>query len=328
MLLGLTSQPSELEKTIRNLPGGGTFNDGSTIFEWGKVERLLSAGPITPMVAPKVLTSGQKYICHLDHLPAKRRKELELRFHLQDGSITGSLSDTKADLLVIADSGQTFLISYKSEQATAKLGQVSTEAKYGHAKLCGGLPAEFAKDLYSPTMIRANDTALSVDQFAKISNSDRRYAYIKHHDSATWKVEVKRCMHEAEQQLAQFGKTLSNDRASFIAFVGSVLGGSSKDNPDFHISLGSRLIQLTRVLHDLRQDEWSISSKDSSTPNKPALLINVSGPKGAYCLTRIEPAFDGAEADVSQTKGVIFYFQQFPREKTGSYKSLLLDIGK
>jgi hypothetical protein len=72
--------------------------------------------------------------------------------------------------------------------------------------------------------------------------------------------------------------------------------------------------------------EWS---RRASGMGKDSWLIYVTLSKKRYLVTKIEPSFDGHEANVSQTKGVIYYFQEGSGARTaaeGSVWDLLSDV--
>jgi hypothetical protein len=68
------------------------------------------------------------------------------------------------------------------------------------------------------------------------------------------------------------------------------------------------------------------------------LIIWLVFPERKYCLTKIEPAFDGGyDMKASQTKGIQYYFQHWPtnsvRKSIGyedvyDFKQFLLDISQ
>ena len=48
---------------------------------------------------------------------------------------------------------------------------------------------------------------------------------------------------------------------------------------------------------------------------KKSLLVSIKIKNQIYGLTKIEPSFDGWRDVVSQTKGIIFYFQEYSENK-------------
>jgi len=316
--------PDQLIQKFRTQPDGGTFYDGQTHFEWGNINMLVS-GRFHRRARVTRITDKPKYVYHLDRLPQARRVALEEMHSLTHGSISGSLTSSKADALVVDGVGQIFLISFKEIEGQAKLGQVSADTTYGAASLDGGIDDLDVAKLPVPARVSASDTALSAESFQKISIKDQKLAYYKKHHASSWKKYVDERSNAARTNLREFAAKLSSDRVSFLEFVGSALAGSSKESHDFYIVLGNEIIQLHKILDELALPHWSVKTTDASTARKHAVLLTVSDGKSTYVLTRIEQSFEGAKAKVSQTKGIIFHFQQHPQVGL-NYKQLLLDL--
>lgn len=316
--------PDQVFQQFRIQPDGGTFHDGETQFEWGNIKTLVS-GRFHRRAKVTRITDEPKYVYHLDRLPRARRVALEETHSLSHGSISGSLTSAKADVLVVDGAGQTFLISFKEIEGQAKLGQVSADTTYGAASLDGGIDDLDVATLPVPDQISASDTALSAGSFQKLSSKDQKLAYYKKNHASSWKRYVDERSSAARLNLREFAAKLASDRASFLEFVGSALAGSSKRSRDFYIVLGNEVIQLHKVLSELAMPHWSVQATDASTARKHAVLLKVSDGKSTYVLTRIEQSFEGARVNVSQTKGIIFHFQQYPQIGL-NYKRLLLDL--
>lgn len=323
-IAGHSVLPDAVIKEFRRSRRGGTFCDGVADFEWGNIKSLI-AGDLHAEARVSTVTDEPRFIYHLDRLPKMRRKFIEERHLLPSRSISGSLTDSKADVLIVDKSGKVFMVSFKELEGNSKLGQVSADTEYGAAKLEGGLGDLDVASLPIPTKIDSSDTELTASEFAKATAKDKKLAYYKKNHSKAWNEYVARRSMAARRNLELCGLTLCEDRYSFIEFLGKVLGGTSRESGDFHIVLGDELVHLQTVLGKLSDARWQITMSDSSTKGKHAILLTVNDGVHSYSLTRIEQSFEGAKADVIQTKGIIFHFQQHPRSGM-NYKQLLLDL--
>jgi hypothetical protein len=318
-------KPDRVFQEFHKAPHGGTFHDGRTSFEWGNIKTLLAESTDERVKTVNVTTSAAR-IYHLDRLKKSRREEIEQSHSLRTGSIAGSLSSCKADVLIIDQRGKPFFISFKQIEGTAKLGQVSTKTTYGAATLKGGIDDLDMGELGIPTKFDHRSTSLSADSFAKVTLKDQKIAYLKRNHASEWKKYVGKRSSEATRQLRKFAKVMCSDRNSFIEFVGTTLAGSLRDSPDFFIVIGGEMVQVQAVLKALRCPKWHVTTSDASTPKKDAILLTVrEGTRTAYTLTRIEHSFEGSHPKVSQTKGIIYHFQQHPSAGR-NYKKLLLDL--
>jgi len=317
-------EPDTVFREFRYAPHGGTFHDGRIHFEWGNIKTLIS-GRTHKGVKTVNVTTNAVHIYHLDRLKKPRRKEIERSHSLKSGSISGSLSSSKADVLIIDRKGKPFFISFKEIEGQAKLGQLSADTAYGAATLDGGIDDLDTEALPIPASFDHRSTSLSAESFARISSKDQKLAYFKRNHPSQWSKYVDRRTSEAANQLREFARVLCNDRKSFIEFVGTTFAGSLRDSPDFFIVIGDELIQLQAVLNELRTARWRVTTCDASTPKKHAILLKVCDATSTYTLTRIEQSFEGSRSKVSQTKGIVYHFQQHP--KTGlNYKKLLSDL--
>lgn len=319
-----STSPSQVLQQFQIQPDGGTFYDGFTQFEWGNIKTLVS-GSFHRNAKLTQITNTPKYIYHLDRLPQSRREQLERAHALAPGLISGSLAKSKADVLLVDQNGQKFFVSFKEIEGKSKLGQVSADTTYGAASLDGGIDDLDVNKLPVPAQFSASDTALATDAFEKLSNKDQKLAYYKKHFASNWKLYVDARSAAAKTNLRQFATMMTSDRTSFLDFVGTTLAGALKGSSDFYIVLGDEVINLNKVLASLSMPRWIIGTADASTAKKHAVLLTVSDARAKYVLTRIEQSFEGAKADVSQTKGIIFHFQQHPEDGM-NYKQLLLDL--
>jgi hypothetical protein len=89
--------------------------------------------------------------------------------------------------------------------------------------------------------------------------------------------------------------------------------------------------RLDRAMEQLRHEpgvevQWS---RKLSQSGKPSWFVRALVSNRRYLVTKIEPSFDGARPNVSQTKGVIYYFQEGSRYKGPGERSvwnLLADL--
>lgn len=315
--------PNLVMKEFENLPGGGTFQDESITFEWGNISTLVE-GKFHKSVRTIKITESAVSIYHLDRLKKIRRQEIESLHSLREGAISGSLSESKADVLVIDIDGRPYFVSFKEIEGQAKLGQVSADTQYGLTSLDGGINDFDISVLPIPLEFDHKQTKLSSKDFTNATDKDKKLAYYKKHHSKSWNVYVQQRNDTAAADLRKFAHALCEDRESFIEFVGITFAGSLRDSEDFYLVIGDEVVKFATVLSNLSSPRWQVTTCDASTNGKHAILINVCDDKSAYTLTRIEQSFEGGKADVIQTKGIIFHFQQHPREGM-TYKRLLLD---
>lgn len=319
-------EPDRVFKEFRHSPLGGTFSDGRIQFEWGNINTLVSSRIHRSAKTVKI-TANAKHIYHLDRLKKSRRQVIESTHSLPPGSITGSLSSSKADVLIVDHTGKKYFVSFKEIEGQAKLGQLSAETKFGMASLDGGIDDLDTKTLPIPKNFDYKSTSLSAESFAGVSSKDQKLAYFKKNHHSDWSSYVDRRTSEAAIQLREFAEVMCGDRESFISFVGTTLAGSLLNSPDFFIVIGNEVVHLQTVLDQLRSPRWLVTTCDASTPKKHAILLMVRDSTRSYTLTRVEQSFEGARPRVSQTKGIVYHFQQHPRSGP-NYKQLLLDLSQ
>ena len=298
---------------------GGVFSISGTIFEWGEISRLLP--DFDPKVTFLPMDLDAKHVYHLDGLGSKRKREIENLHSLPDSSLVNG----KADVLVVDAQGNAKYLSVKDGSVPAKLGQKSAKTSYGIAVLEGGLGQLESQQV--PSTINWTDTQLSEAQFQKISSAHRRLAYIKSHQRAKWDDLVKSRMADAISNLKEFGKTLKSDKSSLGAFVEDTLVGVTGISSKFFIVRNDEAFSVFDLLN-LVQDA-SLVVTDYNTDNKYSLILELVLDDRTYGLTKIEPSFEGLAENVSQTKGIIFHFQQYKNPASGlGFSDLLTEIGK
>ncbi len=318
VMLGYCSKPEELLSLMNKHPSGNLATISGVKFEWGLIRRLLNQSASIPILQPIKIKAS--HVCHLDGILAGRKTAIEKELGLDCGVLR-----SKADLLLVTKSVDTFLISLKDDSGASKLGQKSGKMMYGKALLEGGLLKELKLPL-KPEVGFA-DTDLTDEQFKKLNKKDRALAAYKKSNPAEWNNYVDEAMLGALQQLRQFGLTLTEDLGSLKAFLLSTLVGLDWLPKNYYVVLGEKVIDLARVLKKI--EKAKVTTEIINTENKSSLLVNLKIDGNNYCLTKIEPAFDGAKSNVSQTKGVIYYFQEYSKSpEIKSYKQLLIDLSE
>ena len=323
LVFSFLKTPKFLSDYIKSNPAGGKQTFEGIRFEYGQVQRLSTyldgAGATSPFdVQPQ-------FVCHLDSLASARKREIEVEFDLNHGDI--SSENVKADVFFVDLKGRPYFVSVKDDKKPAKLGQVSRDAKFGTARLHGGLPEIRLPNVKVPETFTFNDTALTEKQFSKLTLSDKKFAYFKKQFPNEWADFVKESEDIALVKLRQFCQVLINDRESLIQFVGDTLGSNLKNSPNFYLLIGKQKINLCSALEALSIADLGIEIEEYKPKKKTSIIIWIKYRDQKYCLTKIEASFDGKRQTVSQTKGVIYYFQQ--HLKCGNhYKKLLLDIAQ
>lgn len=321
VILGSVSSPRQLTSYIKQSPAGGTVTIDGVAVEYGNVRSLVSHLNAKTAIFP--LPKPASFAGHIDSIKADRKRVLERLYGLPGGSLTDSKSRT--DVLIIATDGRPYFLSVKDPSTSAKLGQVSTRTKYGGASLTGGLSGLSVPIVHIPTNVDVSQTHLTSAQFEKLSPQDRRYAFLKANYSTAWKEAVQNQTDKAIIAARRFGDALASDRRNFLAFFGEVLAGNLVNSRDFYLLLGNRLIRFADLHKKLQKSKFEVSWEEYRPRKKSSIIIwlQINGVK--YCITKVEPSFDGGSPKASQTKGIIYYFQQHLR--TGNtYKQLLADL--
>ena len=318
--------PQILLDLIQSNPNGGIYEVDGIKIEYGGIARLVSSIEIANVDQP--FDISPVYIAHVDHLSKARKLKIEAEFNLIEGSISDQ--NSKVDILIIDSNNKPYYISFKDADSVTKLGQKSGEVLYKTAKLKGGLDLALpANSVPAVGQILWNQTALKESQFEKLNAKDKEFAYYKNHFNVAWQKTVTGEMNKSKTQLIAFGQALKQDNNSLIDFIGQTFAGNLILSPDFYILLGSKPIFFKNILNKITEMNPEVITEEFNTPNKFSLIIGLKINCSKYYLTKIETAFDGADKKVSQTKGVIFYFQQYPNSSDGNhFKKLFIDIAK
>lgn len=307
-----------VKKYLKNNPRGGKLVDNDVVFEYGNIERLIP-DMNWDIIPDNSLGEDAQHIYHLDGLGKDRKEEIENNYNLQKGILSGKC---KADLLIIKLLGID-IVSYKDSSKIAKLGQVSASIVYNNVQLQGGLI--FPIPEIDNAQITHNDTDLSPEQFEKLGNKDIKLAYFKKLDPATWNNYVQNCLDNAKLQLIKFSKVIQENKYSFISFISKTIYGQEQIPDNIKLIMNNYVIGSETVKYFFENCNYKILTHDHFTQNKFSLIVQIEINNKIYGITKIEPAFDGAKSNVSQTKGIIFYFQQYPAKGLHIWQ-LLKDI--
>lgn len=324
LVFSFLNSPANLARFIELNPRGGLTEIEGIKFEYGNIERLVPYLKSTRNLC-NPFRIDPKYICHLDTISAERKRGLELE--LEVGHMTISSDNLKADLFFVDKNNRPYFISVKDFDKPSKLGQVSRDATYGQAHLHGGLTGIEVPEKSSPLVVNFNETGLSERQFKKLTPGNEKLAYFKHNFYGEWQSLVKISESNALDQIREFCEILRTDRPSLLEFIGNTLGGDLKESKNFYVLLGENAIKLSQVLNRLKELAFTVQIEEYTPRKKTSLIIWLEIKDERYCLTKIEASFDGWRTTVSQTKGIIYYFQQHLK-KGNHYKKLLLDIAQ
>lgn len=319
-----------------------------SLFVWGRIEHLvpyalnLAEGPdsVIETLATRNLIAeppGPRLVIHMD----KKSTISDAIWEQVRQSATSRRSDmekaatslSKADVLVFPVSvNAIFGLSVKAGTGASevKLSQQSAPHVYKfHPKaftLVGGKNMKALKDAevlvrgISASAVAYENTSLTEEQFDKLSRGDRIFAVIKHRYPGKWKDIVRQAMEEANENLTEFGKALSGRGATaqhnLRELMAERLVGDwhSAGNYEMWISGMKEPVNLSKVLQDQRRfpavSELSCRARPSTNGKVSLVIYAVTVSGGQYVVCKIEPSFDGGEAQVSQTKGIVYYFQE------------------
>ncbi len=328
IIFSFFKNPKLLLDFIKENPNGAKFTLENITVEYGKIQGLI-----------KDLDSNEKmdrpfdinpnYIGHIDNLNNEKKKLIEKKFNLEKDSLSSKTS--KVDLLIIDNNKDIFYISYKDE-TTTKLGQLSKTNSYGKAELCGSFDSFNIIKMFSnriPQNLKFSDTSLTDIQFSKLNEKDKKLAFIKKSFPKEWYKIWNEELNNAYIQLEKFGKVLKDDKDSLIEFIKYTFSGNQKDLENFYLVFGKKSFKFSKILKKLKEIDLYVNSKIyESEKGKKSLLVSIKIKNQIYGLTKIEPSFDGLRDNVSQTKGIIFYFQDYPENKKlgNNFKRLFQDI--
>ncbi len=323
LVFSFLNAPKALASYVMANPTGGKPELEGITFEYGDVRRHLKFLNQSKIDCP--FKVQPKFVCHLDNVNADRKRQIEIQFGLSSGSI--SSSQVKADLLFIDEAGVPYFVSVKDVNEPSKLGQISREMHYGKASLRGGLTDVDLPQKSIPSEINYMQTALTENKFKNLTLADQRFAFFKKNYPKDWANIIHQSNQNALAQTRQFAEILKEDRDSLIEFLGITLAGNLKESKDFYILLGGSIISFGKAMSALKVMSYQIAVEEHKPRQKTSVIIWLNDGKKKYGLTKIEPSFEGAGSKVSQTKGIIFHFQQHG-DNSNNYKKLLLDVIK
>ena len=336
------ASPSNLFDEFADNPLSGQVNLEGIDFEWGNIANTAKDLKTQHFESnrSKLQRLNPKYICHLDNLSKKQEEYIVNRFEISTDSL--SFSKNKADLLIVNKEDKVIYVSVKDEVGNSKLGQVCNKV-YGKAQLIGGFEGVDLSGFGIPKEISFEDTYLDESQWMKLGGKTKHKecAYIKRQHPEAWKSIVDNRIKASYKCLEKFSTDISNDRESLAEFLLKTLVGVAADLDNYFLSLGENLIDIHKMLTNFKNLEFEVETEwyqSNTVRQKQSLIIWIVFPDRRYGLSKIEPAFDGGyDLHASQTKGIIYYFQQWPNSKKRNvspnefdlnYKNLLLDISK
>ena len=333
-MAGFLTQPESLIRAIEAEPKGGGEELEGINFVWGNVTNMIPSLNTRPPHThdSKFLKLNPKYVFHLDNLSSKQQQFIVGNYNIELDSF--SSRKNKADILLVDNSGQVTYISVKDEFGLTKLGQVANR-EYGLAKLTGGFTAIELDRFDYPEEISYLDTWLSEEQWQTIEKKDRECAFLKRQYPDEWDLIVENSLNNAYECLKEFASNIGRDRNSICQFILLTLVGQSVSHENFYIVFGNQMIDIQRLLTNIRTMDFEVKSEQyisHGKKHKESLIIWLQFPNRRYCLTKIEPAFDGGRGTVRQTKGIQFYFQHWPQKTVShevyDFKQFLLDISQ
>ena len=332
-MLGFLQNPESLITALHANPMGNGVPLEGIAFVWGDISSLL------PHIKPddsklhssEILGLKPQFICHLWNLSKKQRLFLK-KIETSSGSILSE--DAKADLLLVDCDKNVKYISCKDADSLAKLSQKGKKKQlYGTAELRGGITLVDLSDFHVPNSFDYQSTHLGEESFLKLEPANQKRAYIRCNYPNEWKEKVDEQLNLAYQCLEEFGKSISENKVNLLEFVQQTFIGRSHDLENYHIVFGDALISISRFMSRLENSNFIVETEWHATDNKMSLIVRLNIEGARYTLTKIEPAFDGGyDIEASQTKGIQYYFQQWPENASANgeldYKNLLLDLSK
>lgn len=333
-MLGFLQDPDALIAEFHAYPAGtGVLLEG-IVFVWGNISSLL------PHMKPgrskihsaEILGLDPQFICHLWNLSEKQRRSLKKKVKTSSGSVFSE--DAKSDLLLVNRDGDVKYISCKDAASLAKLSQKGKASQlYGTAELRGGITLVDLSRFHVPDIFDYRSTQLSEDKFLKLEPANRKRAYIRSNYPDEWKKTVDAQLDLAYQCLEEFGASIGQNKDNLVEFVKQTFIGKSGDLENYYIVFGDSLVNVSRFINGLENSNFVVETEWYATDNKMSLIVRLKIGEKTYTLTKIEPAFDGGyDEDASQSKGIQYYFQQWPDDASANgeldYKDLLLDLSK
>lgn len=292
----------DLKNYLKGLSKERRFISRGYEFIHGDILSLLSVLDYS-FLFPLEFTAEKSY--HLDTLKKSEKERLERDYKLSKGSLT---KKSKIDVFYVS-AGEKYLLTLKDHTGKAKLGQFSSCTNYGTFKLCGGFNLkEYA--IQKPSQVKYEQTALTERQFNKLSLANRAYAYIKENQSQVWNSYVNDLLNLSYDQLELFGEALNANKNDVLRdFLYKTLIGftPNTDTESVVVLIETKSVGLVKLLDRIISHGRNFSA---STESKKLILSLTYNGKTFY-IARVWPSFDGAKAHISQTKGIIYYIQEY-----------------
>jgi hypothetical protein len=305
-----------------NERGYSTISKGGISFHYGKIQRLVDfiGGPSPEY---KIGIAGVTDIYHLDGIASLVKKAIFVGLGIDTANYS------KADLLVVTPSNN-FFISVKDVSTPAKSGQKSGKVTYHSITMNGGHNLVLEHDFSIAEDFVASDTDLSAKQFAKLTNRDRVFAYIKANFPDDWASYVDESRAAAHNQLEILREGLERDPRVLLSFLSNILSGADELSDDYYVFIKGVLCSPKEIICELGRNGFYIGTKWKMAVDcgkNDSLIVDITWNETKYSLTKIHPSFEGAESHVSQTKGIINHFQEWNHAESGkNVWDLLLDI--
>ena len=325
---------ADVGSTLRRMeeqPTGSVFHlsNGATLV-WGNIERLVAyrghseiadfSGAVHQYQLPR--TRPPKYVVLMDSFKTYNLDHIGI-----DAPALQVLSKVKgkADLAVIEHSAVRELSIKLQESKEVKLGQQSRREEYefreNRAVLSGGKGLAAIREGLSRfsglSSIGQRPLALTEEQWTRMIDDDKRLSIIKSNFPDDWNEMVQDSLREAGVQLDTFlGQAFSGDQSLHSFNLGVLLshrliGGMTQGHEEWMTSL-SGPFRLDKAIAKVSQNSaieirWA---RRPSRSGKDSWVIWAALDGKRYVICKIEPSFDGAKPEVSQTKGIIYYFQE------------------
>lgn len=305
------------------------LTNGATLI-WGNIERLIhNRGHVE---IAEFSNAIRQY-----HIPRKLPPRYVVLMDSYKSSASGHATiDTaaaqvllkvkgKADLTVIEDSTIREVSIKRQESKEVKLSQQSRREEYEFkpkgAELSGGKGLSAIRNglgrLSTLTSAGQRPPALSESQWLRMTEDDKRLSICKTIYPRDWAEMVQLSMQEAGTQLDSFlGYAFSIDKSLHAHNLGVLLshrliGGMTEGHEEWMTSLTGPF-RLDRAIEAVSQNgaievSWA---RRPSRSGKDSWIICAEFNGRRYVICKIEPSFDGAKPEVSQTKGIIYYFQE------------------
>jgi len=323
--------------------------DTESLFVWGHIYHLVPyANELTSAVDEEWKTAirrnsiksinGPRIVIHTDKRTTINddiwRKINEYGYKRTARINLASKAMGKADILILpVESKRVVGLSVKVGTGTSevKLSQQSASHTYKFKpnpyNLIGGMQMQSLQDINEvltqipDSIITQNNTCLRKDQFNKLGRRDRAFAVLKKIEYESWIKRVQQTVEESYSRLEEFGKALTKSE-EFARFnvreliIMRLIGDSPlQENCEMWLSGIKEPVNLSLVLSDESKfnaiEKIYTEMRPSSRGRKKSLVVYATAKYDReYVVCKIEPGFDGGRPNISQTKGIIYYFQE------------------